>query len=207
MISSDKRVRMMLVDDHPVVKMGLKMMLEQSRGFEIVGEASDGVEAVATAEQLQPDVIVMDVMMPELDGIEACRTIMEKLPATQVLMLTASTEKDAVIEAVAAGATGYLQKYSGGEALEEAVRAIAGPPENTGRGPDRSGPPENTGRGPEENPGAGPQRTVGEDPPQTGLPDRAGLRDWKNSHRPCSPAARPRYLGPTAGAGHRRSGL
>ena len=125
MNSSDKRVRVMLVDDHPVVKMGLKMMLEQSRGFEVVGEASDGVEAVATAEQLQPDVIVMDVMMPELDGIEACRTIMEKLPATQVLMLTASTEKDAVIEAVAAGATGYLQKYSGGEALEEAVRAIA----------------------------------------------------------------------------------
>lgn len=125
MNSQGKPIRVMLVDDHPVVKMGLKGMLEQSGSFEVVGEASDGVEAVEAVERLQPDVIVMDVMMPELDGIEACRTIMEKLPETQVLMLTASVEKDAVIEAVAAGATGYLQKYSGGEQLEEAVRAIA----------------------------------------------------------------------------------
>ena len=125
MNTPDKQIRVMLVDDHPVVKMGLKGMLEQSGDFAVVGEASDGVEAVEAAERLKPDVIVMDVMMPELDGIEACRTIMEKLPETQVLMLTASLEKDAVIEAVAAGATGFLQKYSGGEALEATVRAIA----------------------------------------------------------------------------------
>ena len=125
MNSSGEPIRVMLVDDHPVVTMGLKGMLEHSGEFEVVGEAYDGVEAVETAERLKPAVIVMDVMMPRLDGIEACRLIMEKLPETQVLMLTASTEKDAVIEAVAAGATGFLQKYSGGEKLGEAVRALA----------------------------------------------------------------------------------
>ncbi len=125
MDTSGKPIRVMVVDDHPIVKMGLRGLLEQSSNVEVVGDASDGVEAVATAERLEPDVIVMDVMMPRLDGIEACREIMEKLPDTQVLMLTASPEKDAVIEAVAAGATGYLQKYSGGEALEEAVLALA----------------------------------------------------------------------------------
>ncbi len=125
MNSSREPIRIMLVDDHPVVMMGLKAMLEQSGDFEVVGEAYDGIEAVEMAERLKPDVIVMDVMMPRLDGIEACRAIMEKLPETQVLMLTASVEKDAVIESVAAGATGYLQKYSGGERLEEAVRDIA----------------------------------------------------------------------------------
>ena len=125
MDTSGKPIRVMVVDDHPIVKMGLKGLLEQSSNVEVVGDASDGVEAVATAERLEPDVIVMDVMMPRLDGIEACREIMEKLPDTQVLILTASPEKDAVIEAVAAGATGYLQKYSGGEALEEAVLALA----------------------------------------------------------------------------------
>ena len=125
MISSDKPIRVMLVDDHPIVRMGLRGILEPSRDFEVVGEASDGVQAVETSERLEPDVIVMDVMMPRQDGVEACREIMEKLPDTQVLMLTASTEEDAVVEAVAAGATGYLQKYSGGKELEEAVRAIA----------------------------------------------------------------------------------
>ena len=125
MATPGKPIRVMVVDDHPVVKMGLRGMLEHSSNFKVVGEASDGVEAVVTAERLEPDVIIMDVMMPRLDGIEACREIMEKLPDTQVLMLTASPEKDAVIEAVAAGATGYLQKYSGGDTLEEAVHALA----------------------------------------------------------------------------------
>ena len=125
MTSSGETIRVMLVDDHPIVKEGLRGILGGLRDLEIVGEASDGLEAVKIAERLEPDVIVMDVLMPRLDGIEACREIMEKLPGTQVLMLTASTEKDAVIEAVAAGATGYLQKYSGGEELEKAIRDIA----------------------------------------------------------------------------------
>ncbi len=125
MISSGEPIRVLVVDDHPVVKKGLRVILEDLKDLEIVGEASDGVAAVEGAERLKPDVIIMDVMMPGMDGIEACREIMEKLPATQVLMLTASTERDAVIEAVAAGAAGYLQKYSGGEELEKAIRDVA----------------------------------------------------------------------------------
>ena len=125
MSASANRISVMLVDDHPVVREGLRAMLGLTSDFEVVGEASDGVEALATAERLKPDVIIMDVMMPRQDGIDACRNIIEKLPATRVLMLTVSAEKDAVIEAVAAGATGYLQKYTGGHELEEAVRAVA----------------------------------------------------------------------------------
>ena len=91
----------------------------------VVGQAGNGVEAVRTAKRCGPDVIVMDVMMPEKDGIDACRDIADVLPDTRVLMLTASSEEDAVIEAIAAGARGYLQKYSGREELIAAVRDVA----------------------------------------------------------------------------------
>ena len=100
-------------------------MLERSEEFEVVGHARDGVEAVKAASELLPDVIVMDVMMPKKDGVEACREIMESLPNTRVVMLTASTEADAVIEAVAAGATGYLQKVSGMDQLLSTVKVVA----------------------------------------------------------------------------------
>ena len=104
---------------------GLRVMLEQSGEFEVVGQARDGEEAVRAASELAPDVVVLDVMMPNKDGVEACREIMESLPDTRVVMLTASTEEDAVIEAVAAGATGYLQKVSGMEQLLATVRDVA----------------------------------------------------------------------------------
>ena len=100
-------------------------MLEWTEEFEVVGQARDGVEAVKAASDLSPDVIVMDVMMPNMDGVEACREIMESLPDTRVVMLTASTEADAVIEAVAAGATGYLQKVSGMDQLLSTVKVVA----------------------------------------------------------------------------------
>ena len=99
--------------------------LEQSEEFEVVGQARDGEEAVRAASELAPDVVVLDAMMPNKDGVEACREIMESLPDTRVVMLTASTEEDAVIEAVAAGATGYLQKVSGMEQLLATVRDVA----------------------------------------------------------------------------------
>ncbi len=83
------------------------------------------MEAVKAASELSPDVIVMDVMMPKKDGVEACREIMESLPDTRVIMLTASTEADAVIEAVAAGATGYLQKVSGMDRLMSTIKVAA----------------------------------------------------------------------------------
>ena len=124
-MASADRIRVMVVDDHPIMRNGLRDTLEASGRFEVVGLAEDGDEAVRTVEGLQPQVIVMDVIMPNKDGIDACREIMELLPDTRVLMLTASTEMDAVIEAVAAGATGYLQKYSRPEELVEAVVDVA----------------------------------------------------------------------------------
>ena len=125
-MSSAGRIRVMVVDDHPIVRSGLRDTLEASGRFEVVGQAGDGEEAVSTVEDLKPEVIVMDVLMPNKDGIDACREIMELLPDTRVMMLTASSEEDAVIEAVAAGATGYLQKYSPPEELVEAVSDVAG---------------------------------------------------------------------------------
>ena len=116
---------MLLVDDHSIMRDGLRVMLEQSGEFEVVGQARDGEEAVRAAAELSPDVVLMDVLMPNKDGVEACREIMEFAPQTRVVMLTASTEEDAVIEAVAAGATGYLQKVSGMEQLLATVRAVA----------------------------------------------------------------------------------
>ena len=124
-MTSTGRIRVMVVDDHPIVRNGLREILEASGRFEVVGLAGDGEEAVRTVEALKPKVIVMDVIMPNKDGIDSCREIMELLPDTRVLMLTASSEEDAVIEAVAAGATGYLQKYSRPEELVEVVLDVA----------------------------------------------------------------------------------
>ena len=117
--------RVMLVDDHPMMRDGLQEALERSGEFEVVGQAGDGVAAVESAQNLRPDVIIMDVIMPLKNGIDACREIMDLLPDTRVLMLTAATEQDAVIEAIAAGATGYLLKFSGKEQLLAAVRDVA----------------------------------------------------------------------------------
>ncbi len=121
----DERIRVVLVDDHEMMRDGLREALQRAGDYEVVGEAGDGVEAVRVAQSLRPDVIVMDVMMPIKNGIDACREIMEVLPETRVLMVTAATERDAVIEAVAAGATGYLEKYSGMEKLLRTVRHVA----------------------------------------------------------------------------------
>ena len=124
-MSSSCPVRVLLVDDHAVVLGGLRHMLEATGEFVVVGQAGDGIEAVAAAEQLKPDVVVMDVRMPRKDGVEACREIMDLLPDTRVLMLTASSDEDAVVEAVAAGATGYLQKFSGEEEFARSLRDVA----------------------------------------------------------------------------------
>ena len=124
-MSSTNGIRVMLVDDHPTTRRGLKEVLEDTGAFEVVAQAADGVEAVRTAEEARPDVIVMDVMMPGKDGVEACRDILDLLPETKVLMLTASTEDDAVIDAIAAGATGFVLKYSGSDELVDAVRGVA----------------------------------------------------------------------------------
>ncbi len=123
-MTADSRIRVMIVDDHSIVRVGLQQVLEQAGDFEVVGHASDGEEAVRVAAEVTPDVVIMDVMMPGKDGVEACREIMESLPGVRVMMLTASTEEDAVVEAVAAGATGYLQKETDRERLLSAVRGV-----------------------------------------------------------------------------------
>ena len=118
-------VRVLLVDDHPFVRDGLQQLLERSGEFEVVGHAGDGHEAVRIAKSVVPDLIIMDVLMPGKDGIEACREISETHPDTSVVMLTASTERNAVLEAVAAGAAGYVQKFTPTEDLLTTVRDVA----------------------------------------------------------------------------------
>ena len=113
------------MDDHPIMRRGLCEVLEDAGGIEVVGQAADGVEAVRIAEESRPDVIVMDVIMPKQSGVEACRDILDLLPDTKVLMLTASTEDDALVEAIAAGAMGFVQKYSGSDELVDTVRQVA----------------------------------------------------------------------------------
>ena len=118
-------VTVLLVDDHEMMRDGLREALERSELFRVVGEAGDGAAAVAAAQQLMPDVIIMDVIMPVQNGIDACREILEILPDTKVLVLTASMEEDAVVEAAAAGATGYLQKFYGMDRLLQTVQGVA----------------------------------------------------------------------------------
>ena len=122
---SSTPVRVLLVDDHPFVRDGLQQLLERSGEFEVVGHAGDGHEAERIAKSVVPDLVIMDVLMPGRDGIEACREIIDAFPDTNVLMLTASTERKAVLEAVAAGAAGYVQKFTPTEQLLTTVRDVA----------------------------------------------------------------------------------
>ena len=124
-MSTDTKTSVMLVDDHKVMRDLLRDALEHTGEFQVVDQAADGQEALRMVEEATPDVIVMDVIMPVMDGIEACRQIMELLPDIKVLMLTASNEKDAIVRSIAAGATGYLQKYSGTEQLLTTLREVA----------------------------------------------------------------------------------
>ncbi len=115
----------MIVDDHSIMRDGLQEMLDRSDDFQVVGQARDGREAVEVAGRLKPDVIIMDVIMPVKDGVDACREIMAAVPETRVLVLTASTNDKTVIDAIAAGATGYLQKFTGKDELLATIRDVA----------------------------------------------------------------------------------
>ena len=124
-MSTDERIRVMVVDDHEIVRIGLKQVLELSGEFEVVGQAADGEEAVRVAAEVSPDLVLMDVIMPRKDGVEACREIMESSSEVRVVMLTASNAEDAVVESVAAGASGYLLKETDMEQLLSALRSAA----------------------------------------------------------------------------------
>ena len=124
-MTDDTRTSVMLVDDHSIMRDLLRDALEDTGEFQVVAQAADGAEALRLAREVAPDVIVMDVIMPVMDGIEACREITELLPEVKVLMLTASNEQDAIVRSIAAGATGYLQKYSGKEQLLTTLQEVA----------------------------------------------------------------------------------
>ena len=124
-MTTDERIRVMVVDDHAIVRIGLKQVLDLSGEFEVVGQAADGEEAVRMAAEVSPDLVLMDVIMPGKDGVEACREIMESSSEVRVVMLTASNAEDAVVESVAAGASGYLLKETDMEQLLSALRSAA----------------------------------------------------------------------------------
>ena len=124
-MTEETSVRVMLVDDHQIMLDGLRKLLESAGDFEIVGDTRDGDEAVAMAHNLRPDVIIMDLLMPGKNGIDACREIVEAVPDARVLILTASNEDETVIDAISAGATGYLRKLSGSQKLLDTIRDVA----------------------------------------------------------------------------------
>ena len=119
------RIRLLLVDDHWVVRQGLGMFLGYDPTFEVVGEAEDGAEAVRLARSLRPDVVLMDLLMPKMDGVAATAAIRRDLPDVQVIALTSVLEDEKVVAAVKAGAVGYLLKDTQGDELKEAIRAAA----------------------------------------------------------------------------------
>jgi DNA-binding NarL/FixJ family response regulator len=118
-------IRILLVDDHSVVRQGLRLFLKYDPELEVVGEAADGAEALRLARELKPDVVLMDLLMPVMDGIAATAAIRRELPETEVLALTSVLEDASVVGAVRAGAIGYLLKDTQAEALCQAIKAAA----------------------------------------------------------------------------------
>jgi NarL family two-component system response regulator LiaR len=117
-------VRVLVVDDHAIVRKGICALLATEQAIEVVGEASNGREAVDQTKVLQPDVILMDIVMPEMDGLEAIRRIVEYQPETRILVLTSFASVDMVLPAIKAGALGYLLKDSGPEELVQAIEQV-----------------------------------------------------------------------------------
>lgn len=124
-VEGERPIRIIIADDHWVVREGLRMYLGRDPGFEIVGEAEDGQQAVQLAAERQPDVILMDLLMPVMDGITAIRTIRRDVPAIEIVALTSVLEDEQVVAAVRAGAIGYVLKDAHGLELKEAIRAAA----------------------------------------------------------------------------------
>jgi len=122
---SPDRLRVMIVDDHAVVREGLRNYLGALEGFVIVGEASNGVEALEVAKKAMPQVILMDLVMPVMDGIEATRRLHESMPDIKVIVLTSFANNDMLLPALNAGAVAYLLKDAGLKELAETIRAVS----------------------------------------------------------------------------------
>jgi DNA-binding NarL/FixJ family response regulator len=118
-------IRILLVDDHEVIRVGLRTVLGQTQGVAVIGEAGTMAEAVQQAQRLKPDVILMDVRLPDGSGIDACREILGAMPGTRVIFLTSYADDDSVLAAVLAGAHGYVLKEIDSPALLEAIRSVA----------------------------------------------------------------------------------
>ncbi|HTQ98145.1 MAG TPA: response regulator transcription factor [Candidatus Acidoferrum sp.] len=119
------KLKILLVDDHALVRRGFRRMLEDEPTFHVIGEASDGLEAVESAEKLQPDVIVMDCALPQINGIEASRRILAKRPGTAILMLSMHSEDTLIRQALEAGAKGYVLKNAMDLDLVSAIKKVA----------------------------------------------------------------------------------
>jgi two-component system, NarL family, response regulator LiaR len=115
-------IRVLVVDDHGVVRQGLRALLELQDGIEVVGDAADGDEGVEAANELRPDVVLMDLVMPRLDGVSAMRLLRERLPETRVIVLTSFLDDDKLLPALRAGAAGYLLKNAEPQEVVRAVR-------------------------------------------------------------------------------------
>jgi DNA-binding NarL/FixJ family response regulator len=122
--SSGDRIRVLVVDDHAVVRSGLAQLLATTDDIELVGTASNGNEAIDRVEALRPDVVLMDLSMPELDGVEATRLICEHHPSSHVVVLTSFSDQSRILDALAAGADGYLLKHSDPDDIADAIRAV-----------------------------------------------------------------------------------
>src|SRR5690349_19049543 len=124
-ISRIGQIRVLLADDHDILRDGLRALLSMAGDIEVVGEARTGRETIAEAERLQPDVILMDITMPELDGVEACRRIRQQFPEMRVLFLTMHEAEEYFFRALRAGASGYIVKRTVAADLMAAIRAVA----------------------------------------------------------------------------------
>jgi len=123
-MSTTKQVTILIAEDHLIARMGLKMLLQETSTFSVVGEAEDGASAVEKALELKPDVVIMDLDMPKMGGIEATTLLKEKLPATKVLIFTTMGDDEAIFAALKAGANGYCLKTISGDMLEIAIRSV-----------------------------------------------------------------------------------
>jgi two-component system, NarL family, response regulator LiaR len=122
--SRDMTIRVLIVDDHPIVRKGLYALLHTEGGMQVVGEAADGFEAIAQVHTLHPDVILMDLLMPGKEGIEAIREIKKERPESRILVLTSFAEDNKVFSAIKAGASGYQLKDSSPQTLLQSIHAV-----------------------------------------------------------------------------------